>query len=132
MSADRAENEPDSSSEMRKAGSPSSKFDDVVLTALRWWGVLFRALFICALGVIGWLWINPQSISDVPISQLTLKQIVGNILATLLAIWCVKWFLDFPEQQRVTEPKENPYIVWGQFGAGLILVAALAIYWLNK
>lgn len=131
MSTEQSENGSDVSEKTGATESITSKFDALGWALLRWWGILFRALFICAVGVIGWFWIDPQSISDVPLSQLTLKQIAANIFAVLLAIWCVKWFFEFPEQEG-KEPQENPYVGWGQFGGWLVVVVVLAIYWLNK
>lgn len=132
MSSEQSENGPDVSLETGETKCTASKIDALGWTFLRWWGVLFRALFICAVGIIGWFWIDPQSISDVPLSQLTLKQIGGNILAVVLAIWCIKWFFEFPEQERGKELRENSYIGWGQFGGGVVAIAVLAIYWLSK
>lgn len=113
MSTEQSENGPDANLETGVTESTTSKFDALGWALIRWWGVLFRALFICAVGIIGWFWVDPHSISDVPLSQLTLKQIDGNIFAVLLAIWCVKWFFEFPEQERGKEPQENPYVGWG-------------------
>ena len=113
MSTEQSENGPDANLETGVTESTTSKFDALGWALIRWWGVLFRALFICAVGIIGWFWVDPHSISDVPLSQLTLKQIAGNIFAVLLAIWCVKWFFEFPEQERGKEPQENPYVGWG-------------------
>jgi hypothetical protein len=132
MSTEQPENGSDASLETGATESTPSKIDALGWTFLRWWGVLFRALFICAVGVIGWFWIDPQSISDVPLSQLTLKQIAGNIFAVIFAIWCIKWFFEFPEQERGKEPQENPYVGWGQFGGWVVAAAVLAIYLLNK
>ena len=132
MSTEQSENGPDANLETGVTESTTSKFDALGWALIRWWSVLFRALFICAVGIIGWFWVDPHSISDVPLSQLTLKQIDGNIFAVLLAIWCVKWFFEFPEQERGKEPQENPYVGWGQFGGWVVVVAVVAIYWLNK
>ena len=132
MTTEQPENRTDVSLETGVVESTTSKLDLFGWALLRWWGVLFRALFIFAVGVIGWSWISPQSISDIPLSQLTLKQIAGNICAVLLAIWCIKWFFEFPEQEQDKEPQENPYVFWGQLGGSVVAIAVLAIYWLNK
>ena len=117
---------------MKKLESITSKIDTLGWALLRWWGVIFRAFFICAIGTIGWLWIDPQSISDTPLSQLTLKQICGNIIAILIIIGCARWFFDFPEQSNDKNPEENPYVGWGQFGGFIVIVTVLVIYWANK
>jgi hypothetical protein len=132
MSTEQSESGPDVSLESGVVESTTSKFEALGWSLLRWWGVLFRALFICAVGVIGWFWIDPQSISDIPLSQLTLKQIAGNISALIFAIICATWFFEFPEQERGKKPRENPYVSWGQFGGWVVVIAMLAIYRLNK
>lgn len=132
MSIEQPKNESDASLKMKKLESITSKIDTLGWALLRWWGVIFRALFICAIGTIGWLWIDPQSISDIPLSQLTLKQICGNIIAILIVIGCARWFFDFPEQSNDKNPEENPYVGWGQFGGFIVIVTVLVIYWANK
>ncbi|MCW5595563.1 MAG: hypothetical protein KIT42_06810 [Rhodocyclaceae bacterium] len=132
MSTEQSEKGPDVFKNTVTTESTTSNLDELRWKLLRWWGVLFRTLFICAIGVIGWFWIDPQSISEIPLSQLTLKQISGNISAFLLAIFCATWFFEFPEQDCGEEPRDNPYVGWGQFGGWIVGVAVLAVYWLNK
>lgn len=132
MSAEQSENGSGVPLETGSTVASTSKLGGLGWTILSWWGAVFRALFICSVGVVGWAWIDPQSISDLPISQLTLKQIIGNILAVLLAIWCVKWFFEFPKHERGKEPRENPNVRWGQFGGLVAVIAVLAIYLLDK
>lgn len=132
MTTEQPENATDVSLETGAVQSQTSKLDSFGWALLRWWGALFRALFICAVGIIGWFWIDPQSIGDIPFSQLTLKQIAGNIFAVLLAIWCVKWFFEFPKQEKDTKPQENPYVFWGQLGGWAVAISVLAVYWLSK
>lgn len=55
------------------------------LKLMRWWGMLFRALFISIIGIVGYLWLDPQSIGDVPLAELTLNQILKNVVAALIA-----------------------------------------------
>ena len=132
MSIEQHENGSDTSLETKKPESIAQKFDALVLALLRWWGIIFRALFIFAVGVIGYFWIDPQSISNMPLSQLTLKQISGNLLAVLIVIGCFRWFVDFPEQSGDKNSDENPFVGWGQFGGLVFIVAVLATYWANK
>ena len=132
MSTEWPENEPDSSLETEILESTTPKLDALGWVLLRWWGIIFRALFIFAVGVIGYFWIDPQSISNMPLSQLTLKQISGNLLAVLIVIGCFRWFVDFPEQSGDKNSDENPYVGWGQFGGLVFIVAVLATYWANK
>jgi hypothetical protein len=130
MSTEQPENGPDAEPDTLESATP--KLDALGLALLRWWGIIFRALFICAVGVIGYFWIDPQSISDVPLAQLTLKQIFGNIFGVLIVIGCIRWFFEFPEQISDENPEENPYVGWGQFGGLVVIVAVLWIYWANK
>jgi len=132
MSTEQPENGSDSSLETETLESITPKLDALGWALLRWWGIIFRALFICAVGAIGYFWIDPQSISDMPLSQLTLKQIFGNLFAVLIVIGCFKWFCDFPEQSGDKNPEENPYVGWGQIGGLVAIVAVLATYWANK
>lgn len=134
MSTEQSENGPDASLETGATGSTTSKFDALRWRLLWWWGFLFRALFICAVGVIGWFWFDPPSIDDVPLCQLTPIQIVRNIFAFLVVIFCVQWFLRFPLPEEGEEPRENRYVIWGQVGNGVVItVLVLAIYyWFMK
>jgi hypothetical protein len=132
MSIEQPENGSDASLKTEKLESATSKLDTLGWALLRWWGVIFRTLFICAIGTVGWFWIDPQSISDIPLSQLTLKQIFRNLFAVLIVIGCARWFFDFPEQTNDKNPEENPYVGWGQFGGFIVIVAVLATYWANK
>ena len=132
MSTEQPENELDASLETETLESTTPKLDAIGWALIRWWGIIFRALFICAVGVIGYFWIDPQSISDVPLSQLTLKQIFGNLFAVLIILGCIRWFFEFPEQKNDNNPEENPYVGWGQFGGLVVIVAVLAIYWASK
>jgi heme/copper-type cytochrome/quinol oxidase subunit 2 len=132
MSTEQPENGPDSSLEAKILESTSSKLEALGWILLRWWGGIFRALFICAVGTIGYFLVDPQSISDMPLSQLTIKQIFENIFAVLIVIGCFRWFFDFPEQSGDKKPEKNPYVEWGKFGIGVIIVAVLAINWANK
>lgn len=132
MSTEQPENEPDASLETETLESTTPKLDAIGWALIRWWGIIFRALFICAVGVIGYFWIDPQSISDVPFSQLTLKQIFGNLFAVLIVLGCIRWFFEFPEQRNDNNLEENPYVGWGQFGSLVVIVSVLAIYWASK
>lgn len=132
MSIEQPENGLDASLETKKPESFAQKFDSLVLVLLRWWGIIFRALFICAVGVVGYFWIDPQSIGKVPLSQLTLKEIFRNLFAILIVIGCTRWFFDFPEQSGDKNPEDNPYVGWGQFGGLVVIAAVLLAYWANK
>ena len=111
---------------------PESRVDAFGWALLRWWGILFRTLFISIVGVVGYFWLDPQSIGDVPLSQLTLNQILKNVFAFAIAIGCISWFFKFPETSGARSPEDNPYVGWGRFGGWVVLVVGLGIYFLNK
>mgnify|MGYP001592815008 CR=1 FL=1 len=116
----------------REPEAAQSKLETFGWALVRWWGILFRTVFISLVGIIGYLWLDPQSVGDVPLAELTLNRILKNLFAVLLAIGCVSWFFKFPDQRDSKSPEENPYVTWGRFGGLVILVAALGIYWLSK
>lgn len=103
-----------------------TKIETVKWTALRSWGMLFRAVFISSLGIGGHFWLDPQPIGDVPFSQLTLNLVFSNLLALILSIVCLCWFFSFPKEKKKQEgPDDNPYVMWGFFGILLMLLFAL-------
>jgi hypothetical protein len=132
MSTEQPENKPISSLETETLQSTSSRFEVLGWRLIRWWGIIFRALFICAIGVIGYSWIDPQSIDDIPLSQLTLKHIFRNLIALLIAIGCAKWFFEFPDQKGDSNVEGNPYVTWGQFGFLVVVIGVLGIYWVSN
>jgi hypothetical protein len=107
----------------------STSFDqslDVFLTKLlRWWGVLFRALFIGAVGFFVWVWIGPESIVDVPIAQLTLGKLFKNLLAVFVALGCMGWLFTPPE----SDGKKDPFTQWGEWGLYVIFLAGAWYCW---
>lgn len=113
----------------------SSKLNTLKTQILRKWGMLFRTLFISSIGIIAYLWLEPQNIGDVPFSELTFNQIFSNLFFTLVAIGCLYWFFKFPVQDHPDWPNDNPYESWGWFGAFLILivsvVALLVLVWIR-
>lgn len=84
---------------------------------LRSWGGIFRFLFIAAIGVGAYLVLDPPSIADRPLSALTLRDVGKNVAAALVAVWCVKWFLDFPEEY---DGESIALESWGKFGTYVI------------
>lgn len=98
----------------------------------RGWGVIFRLLFIVSIGLIGYLWIDPHSIGDIPFSQLTLNHIIKNLFAGLVVVGCFAWFFSFPEQHKEMKDEDNPYIMWANFSGVLIFIGVLILFWLNK
>lgn len=93
---------------------------------LRWWGVLFRMMFIAAVALVSYHLLDPPSISDKPISSLSLRDISKNILAWLIVIVCFSWFFQFPDEEEQILSYED----WGKFGAwviaGIVLIVAFA------
>lgn len=116
-------------------GRPSpvaSKIDAIGWALLRWWGALFRAIFIAAIGVIGYFWFDPKPLGDVPLGALTLNQIFGNLFGVLVPIGCIYWFFKFPDSSDSSSNEDNPYVFWGQAGGWLLGLGILAFFWLNK
>jgi hypothetical protein len=52
-------------------------------TLKRGWGMLFRALFICSIGVIAYLWMDPLSIRS--FAKLTLSNVANSLLPRQLS-----------------------------------------------
>ncbi len=132
MSTERPESDIEADVEKGNSVLSSSKLEDLGWALLRWWGILFRTLFILAVGIIGYFWLDPKSIGDVPFAELTLNQIFHNLFAVLIAFGCIYWFFNFPEQGDTKDPDSNPYVSWGRFGGWVVFIAVLGIYWLNK
>lgn len=116
---------------LRDPETAQSKLETLGWLLVRWWGILFRAVFISLIGIVGYFWLDPQSIGDVPLSELTLNRILKNLFAVLIAIGCISWFFKFPDQSESKSPEDNPYVTWAQFGGWVILAATLGIYWLS-
>jgi hypothetical protein len=95
------------------------------------WGMIFRSLFIFAVGYLGYNWIDPPNIGDVPFAQLTLRAILGSVLAVGIVIGCIGWFFNFPD--RMSKDEEDPYILWAHGSYYLIGIAAVAYFiWFRR
>ena len=103
--------------------------DKVSMRLLRWWGMLFRVLFITLVGIIGYLWMDPQSLGDVPLGQLTLKQIARNIMGVVIPIACLIWLFKLNKKYG---DESLPYEDWGRFGGFVLLLGVIAFAWLTK
>lgn len=132
MSTERPEGDIEVDAEKKDSGSGGLKLYAFGWAILRWWGILFRALFISALGITGYFWLDPKSIGDVPFAELTLNHIFNNLFAVLIPIGCIYWLFNFPDQRNSKDPDSNPYVSWGRFGGLVVLIAVLIINWLNK
>src|SRR3546814_13038032 len=73
MSTDQPENGTNVSIETGATASTTSKLDTFGLKLLRWWGAIFRAVFMCAVGVSGWFWMVQQSVSGITCSRSELR-----------------------------------------------------------
>jgi hypothetical protein len=126
--------EGDIAADAKKEGSAAdgSKLGVLGSAVMRWWGILFRALFIATLGIVGYSWLDPQSIGDVPFGEITPNQIFNNLFSVLIVFGCVYWFFNFPDQGDSNDPDSNPYDSWGGFGVGIVCFIVLIILWLNK
>lgn len=114
------------------SGSLRSKLNTIKWTIVRWWGMLFRTVFISSIGFSGYFWFNPQPLGDIPISQLTLNQIFGNLFGVAIPLGCIFWLFNFPDEKKsiTKDPSSSPYYLWGGFGAlatFIILVISLLV-----
>lgn len=103
--------------------------DKVSMRLLRWWGMLFRFLFITLVGTIGYLWMDPQTLGDVPLGQLTLKQIARNIMGIVIPIACFSWLFKLNKKYG---DESLPYENWGRFGGFVLLLVVIVLIWLTK
>jgi len=106
-----------------------SLMDKVSIRLLRWWGMLFRFLFIALVGIIGYLWMDPQPLGDVPLGQLTLKQIAANIMGVVIPIACFIWLFKLNKKH---DDESLPYEDWGQLGGYALLIGIITFAWLIK
>jgi hypothetical protein len=106
-----------------------SLMNRVSMRLLRWWGMLFRVLFITLVGIIGYLWMDPQPLGDIPLSQLTLKQIASNIMAVVIPIACFIWLFKL---NRKYGDESLPYEDWGRLGGFALLLGFIAFAWFTK
>lgn len=95
---------------------------------IRGWGMLFRALFICSIGLVAYFWLDPLSIKDVPFAKLTLRQVIKFFSAAAIILSCAVWFFDFPGRDR----DNDPYDRWATFSVFFILVLSAILIWLQK
>jgi hypothetical protein len=95
-----------------------SVFDPYLQKLLSWWGVLFRFAFIACIGIGGWFYFDQPGMEDVPIGQLTLKQIGGRLAAVVISLGALGWFFSFPSKDEGLS-----YAQWGKFGAWLVFGA---------
>jgi len=87
--------------------------------------MVFRTVFIIAVGFFGYEYLNPQPIGDIPFAQLTFDLIFKNLFSFALVIGCFKWFFSFPKKQD--ECEEDPYQFWASLGY-LIVGGSVAWY----
>lgn len=99
----------------------SSKLDNALSRIEIIWGFLIRSLFIFSIGFFGYNYLSPQSIKDIPFSQLTLDLLFNNIFSGVLVVGCVLWFFSFPSKSD--KPEESPYKIWANVGYFIICIA---------
>ena len=122
----------DTSAKQESLTALKSRLESFGWALVRYWGMIFRTLFIPFVGIIGYFWIDPKSIGNTPFAELTLNQVFDNLFAMLIVLGCIYWFFNFPDQTKTNSTKDNPYVTWGQFGATLILLVSLVLYWLSN
>ena len=72
---------------------------------------------------------DPQSLGDVPLGQLTLKQIARNIMGVVIPIACLIWLFKLNKKYG---DESLPYEDWGRFGGFVLLLGVIAFAWLTK
>lgn len=92
------------------------------------------------------LWIDPQPLGDIPLSQLTLNMIFSNLFAGALAIGALYHFFNFPDTPNSeivdVEPsqkreidilvlKSNPYVDWVKGSVGMIFILIFVVAWME-
>ena len=93
--------------------------------------MICRFLFIVSIGFIGYYWIDPQSIGDIPFSQLTLNLILKRLFAGLLILGCIVWFFRFPEKRyKEMIDEDDPYHIWADFSVLIGFLGFLILAWL--
>lgn len=90
--------------------------------------MLFRALFIAAIGLIAYIWLDPLSIKDVPFAKLTLRQVIRFFSAAAIILYCLVWFFDFPSRNG----EKDPYGRWAVFSVFFLLALSAFWVWLQK
>jgi hypothetical protein len=88
--------------------------------------MVFRSLFIGAIGYFGYVFIDPEPIWDTPFSELTLNKIFTSILGILIILGCLKWFFSFPERPKNASPNFSPYEGWAKFSGYIFVIAVIA------
>jgi hypothetical protein len=92
--------------------------------ALEVWGFTFRVVFIICIGIAAYAWFRPdRNIAEVPIAQLTLKEIVDAILGVIIPLGCLVWLFDRKDDSL-------SYDEWGKFGITLIIIIIAVIVFL--
>ena len=109
-----------------------SRIISFLMKLKRGWGMIFRFLFIVSIGFIGYYWIDPQSIGDIPFSQLTLNLILKKLFAGLLILGCIVWFFRFPERHEEMKDEDDPYSMWANISCFFIFIGFLIWLWLSK
>lgn len=72
---------------------------------------------------------DPQPLGDVPLGQLTLKQIAGNITGVVIPIACFIWLFKLNKKHG---DESLPYEDWIQFGRYILLIGFFAFALLTK
>lgn len=99
--------------------NPGGKVPNLFETFLVGWGMFFRAIFIISIGIFVWLYIEPQSLMNIPFAELTLGHLFRNLMALLVVIGILGWLFNPPQR----EPDgDNPYGLWVGLSVIVILV----------
>lgn len=93
------------------------------------WAKCFRAAFIFSIGYLGYKWLCPRPLGEIPFGQLTFNMICENIFAAIFGGSCLIWFFNFPEEERNPPTGKDPYERWFAFSLAAICVGSLIWFW---
>jgi hypothetical protein len=98
----------------------------------RGWGMVFRfrSLYIglISLGLLGYLWMNPQPMGDLPFSRPMFGNMLRKSFAVGVSVWCLIWFLDFGRRYQSIEDEHSPFEIWVY--VGFLLIGIVTVIWL--
>lgn len=92
---------------------------------LRYIGYVTRPIFIISIGLVAVFFFMPDSIGDIPFSQLTLNKILYFVLWIVAMIVLILWIFSSPESSENWE-------AWGQFGLAIVCAAFVAAIYFSK
>jgi len=98
----------------------------VIYRLIRYWGMIVRFLWYLVLGILAYIFIDPQSLADIPFSDMTFRMLATNIFFPMVALGLFGLFMSFPvskisvedlgsEENELVILEASPYINWAWF-----------------